>query len=204
MNNNKITESIDKSVYLGIPLHAYTLNNDMSSTVRDFNRRVNNILADFSFVDSNTLSVLFDSYCMSIYGSQLFKLYDKYSVNSIYVAWRMAIRRIWKIPNISHCRLLHYINDCNYIDSFFERRCIRFLYNIFNSGNQLYASTIKYSLTKSDSTLGENIRYLMHKYKFDMHQWYGSITSLFNKIDLYITSHTVIEDRCTGMAIKGT
>ena len=34
-----------------------------------------------SFVDSNTLSVLFDSYCMSIYGSQLFKLYDKNSVN---------------------------------------------------------------------------------------------------------------------------
>ena len=32
--------------------------------------------------------------------------------------------------------------------------------------------------------------------------WYGSITSLFNKIDLYITPHTVIEDRCTGIAIR--
>ena len=67
MNNNKIFESTGKSVYLGIPLHVCTLNNDMSSTVRDLNRRVNNLLADFSFVDSNTLSVLFDSYCMSIY-----------------------------------------------------------------------------------------------------------------------------------------
>ena len=37
---------------------------------------------------------------------------------------------------------------------------------------------IKYSLTNCDSTLGENIKCLMHKYKFDMHQWYGSITSL--------------------------
>ena len=34
-----------------------------------------------------------------------------------------------------------------------------------------------------------------------MHQWYGSIMSLFNQIDLYITSHTVIEDKCTGLAI---
>ena len=42
----------------------------------------------------------------------------------------------------------------------------------------------------------------MHKYKFDMHQWYRSITPLFNKIDLYITSHIVIEDRCTGIAIR--
>ena len=31
---------------------------------------------------------------------------------------------------------------------------------------------------------------------------YGSITPLFNKSDLYITSPTVIEDRCTGMAIR--
>ena len=115
----------------------------MTSTVRDFNRKVNNLLADFSFVDSNTLSVLFDSYCMSIYGSQLFKLYDKNSVNCIYVAWRKAIRKIWKIPNISHCRLLPYINDCNSMDSILERRCIRFLYNIFNSESQLYTSMIK-------------------------------------------------------------
>ena len=62
---------------------------------------------------------------------------------------------------------------------------------------------IKYSMTNCDSTRGENIRYLMHKYKFDLYQCYGFIKSLFNKIDLYITSHTVIEDRCTaGMAIR--
>ena len=35
-----------------------------------------------------------------------------------------------------------------------------------------------------------------------MHQWYGSIRLLFNKINLYITSNTAIEDRCTGMAIR--
>ena len=69
MNNNKTIESTDKCVYLGIPLHACTLNNDMTSTVRDFNRSVNNLLADFSLVDSNTLSVLFDSYCMYIHVS---------------------------------------------------------------------------------------------------------------------------------------
>ena len=68
---------------------------------------------------------------------------------------------------------------------FFERRCIRFSYNIFSSENQLYTSMIKYSLTNCDSTLGENIRYPMHKYEFDMHQWYGSFMLLFNKIDLY-------------------
>ena len=56
---------------------------------------------------------------------------------------------------------------------------------------------IKYSFINCDITIGKNIKYLKHKYKFDIHQWYGSLTPLFNKIDLYITSHTVIEGRCT-------
>ena len=106
--------------------------------------------------------------------SQLFKLYDKTRVNCISDAWRKAIRNNWKFSNIPHCRLQPYINDCNYIDSILKRRCIQFLHNKFNSENRLYNLMIKYSLTKCDSTLGENIRYLMHtcKYKFDMHQWY--------------------------------
>ena len=67
MNNNKIIESTNYCVYLGVPLFACTFNNDMSSSVRGFDRKVNNLLADFSFVDSNTLSVSLNSYYMSIY-----------------------------------------------------------------------------------------------------------------------------------------
>ena len=78
----------------------------MSSIVCDFNRQVNNLLVECLVVDNNTLFVVFNSNCMSIYRSQLFKLYDINSVNCIYVAWRKAIRNIWNIPNVSHCRIL--------------------------------------------------------------------------------------------------
>ena len=57
---------------------------------------------------------------------------------------------------------------------------------------------IKYSLTNCDTTIGENIRYLMQVYV----TCYGSITPLLNKIDLYSTSNTVTEDRSTGIAIR--
>ena len=132
---------------------------------------------------------------MNMYVNQCIQIKWNSMISEKHVAWRKAIRKIRKIPNISHCQLLPYIKDCNYIDSILERRCIRFLYNTFNSENQLYISMIKYSLTNCDSTMSENIRYFMHKYKLDMNQWYGSITTLLNKIDLYITSHIVIEDR---------
>ena len=58
-----------------------------------------------------------------------------------------------------HCRLL--TNDSKYIDSILERKCIEFLFGIFNSENQIYTSMIKYSLTNCDSTKGENIRCLL-------------------------------------------
>ena len=35
--------------------------------------------------------------------------------------------------------------------------------NVFKSENQLDTSMINYSLINCDSTLGENIRYLMHR-----------------------------------------
>ena len=33
--------------------------------------RTNNVIADFSYAESTTLSLLFNSYCMNVYGSQL-------------------------------------------------------------------------------------------------------------------------------------
>ena len=42
-------------------------------------------LADFSFLDSFTLSRLFDSYCMNLYGSQLFRYNDIKSMELLYV-----------------------------------------------------------------------------------------------------------------------
>ena len=90
MNNNKIFESTNKCVYLEIPLHDCTLSNDMSSTVRDFNKKKLTIysLISLLLIAIHYHSDLFGSYCMPIYGSQMFKFYDKNSVNCIYVSRR--------------------------------------------------------------------------------------------------------------------
>ena len=84
----------------------------------------------FSFVDSTTLSKLFNSYCMNMYGSQLLKFNDMKAMESLYIGWRKSIRKIWKIPYITHCNLLHHINDCKPIDFIMESRCIKFMWNL--------------------------------------------------------------------------
>ena len=45
--------------------------------VNDIYNRTNCLLADFSFTDSKTLSRLFNTYCTNIYGSPLWKHFDR-------------------------------------------------------------------------------------------------------------------------------
>ena len=90
----------------------------------DLNCRMNSLLADFSYCNSDTISMLFKSYCMNIYGSQIWKFYNK-EVNIFYTAWRKAIRQIYKLPYRTHNILINHIIQCYPIDIILEKRCIR-------------------------------------------------------------------------------
>ena len=52
----------------------------IDSAVKNLNCRLNNLLADFSHCNSNTLSTLSNSYCMNVhvYGCQLWKFNGKH------------------------------------------------------------------------------------------------------------------------------
>ena len=73
----------------------------------DLNCRMNSLLADFSYCNSDTISMLFKSYCMNIYGSQIWKFYNK-AAKKIYTAWRKAIRQIYKLPYRTHNILINH------------------------------------------------------------------------------------------------
>ena len=96
----------------------------IDSAVKDLNCRLNNLLADFSHYNSNTLSTLFNSYCMNVYGCQLWKFNGKH-INTFFTARRKAIQRIWKIPFRSHNKLVHLINSSHDISIILEKRCIK-------------------------------------------------------------------------------
>ena len=95
-------------------------------------------LADFSFTDSNTLSRLFNIYCTNIYGSPLWKHFDRKLLEPVYIAWRKCTRRVWKIPCTSHNVLIPYIHDSILCNVILEIRCIKFLWTLSNSGYDLY------------------------------------------------------------------
>ena len=71
---------------------------------------VNSVLYDFKYIPCDVKAKLFDSYCLDVYGSQLWN-YSKHDVDMFFTAWRKSIRRLWKIPNTTHCNLQWWQKD---------------------------------------------------------------------------------------------
>ena len=84
-------------------------------------------------------SQLLSSYCLDAYGSQLWPFYDK-SVKSCYVAWRRTIRKLWALPNTTHCKYFYTIINSLPIDLMLEKRCLKFIWSCSNSNNTIAKS----------------------------------------------------------------
>ena len=89
--------------------------------------RVNSVLYDFKDIPCDVKAKLLDSYCLDVYGSQLWN-YSKHDVDMYFTAWRKSIRRLWNIPNTTHCNLLSSINSSVPIVINLERRCAKFIW----------------------------------------------------------------------------
>ena len=63
---------------------------------------------------------------MNVYGNQICS-FKMTCLNKCYVAWRKAIRRIWKLLYRTHNNLLHLINLCLPIDVTLEKRFIKYI-----------------------------------------------------------------------------
>ena len=71
---------------LGVYLTNAISNKSIASTVHRFYGKVNSVLYDFKNVPCHVKSKLLVTYCLDLYGSQLWN-YDSIDVQSFYVAW---------------------------------------------------------------------------------------------------------------------
>ena len=69
---------------------------------------------------------LFQAYCLSFYGSSLWRL-DCLELNSLSVAFNIVIRRIWNLPQRSHTSVAHCLGSTGGIHNIiFSRFCTMF------------------------------------------------------------------------------
>ena len=153
---------------------------------------MNSLLAAFSYCNSDTISMLFKSYCVNIYGSQIWKFYNK-EVNIFYTAWRKAICQIYKLPYRTHNILINHIIQCYPIDIILEKICIQFICGLMNSEPILF---------NMSTTIGEHIKYFMYTYNIAMSDWYNSFSYIDKKIYVHVNRKVDMNVKYTAHAIQ--
>jgi hypothetical protein len=108
----------------------------MVNRINDFVRRVNVLCAKFRYLHTNARYALFKSYCMSLYGCQLWDLESKH-MELFYVAWRKCVCRVLNVNVRTHCALLPLICDDLPINVQLNKRFSNFFTNIRISQNVL-------------------------------------------------------------------
>ena len=73
---------------------------------------------------------------------------------------------------------------------------------LYNSNYSLYANIVRLSLYNGNSTTGENVRYLMHKYNIVNHDWSKNINKLYSKVELYVNHLINVDHKCTGSVMR--
>ena len=84
MLNGQSIQYVKKCIHLGNELCPTNKHVLIDNVVNDFNCRLNNLLADFAHCSSSTLSALFKTYCMNIYGSQIWAFSKNFQANFTY------------------------------------------------------------------------------------------------------------------------
>ena len=69
---------------------------DISRKTKDLLRRANYILCTFSFADHFVQSMLIKSFCLSLYGGQLWNLCNK-SLSHLQIVFNKVLRQIWNL-----------------------------------------------------------------------------------------------------------
>jgi hypothetical protein len=161
-------EQVKSLKYLGHHLIDDRQDPHIQHIKNDFIIKVNSVLGDFSDVSSTIRFDLFNTYCMSLYGSHICDLNDK-NMSSLYTEWRRSFKRVWKIPPRTHTRYLCHIARTMPPDVILKQRFINFFYSCLNSINPLLRK-ICMNAVCSRSIMGRNI------------------TTIFNEIGLHICS----------------
>ena len=88
--------------------------------------KANFVLFRFKSSDPHVKMKLFQAYCLSFYGSSLWRL-DCPELNSLSVAFNNVIRRIWNLPQRSHTSVVHCLGSTGGIHNIiFSRFCTMF------------------------------------------------------------------------------
>lgn len=216
--NGERVPVVNSAIHLG---NLISTNNDYDCIdygISKFNSSFNSFFATFGKCDIFVKNKLFTQYCSSIYGSQIWPIWNKSRMDKFYCKWRNAIRRIWKFPRNTHCNLLYVITGQNPLDAQLKGRFLRFYNTLCNSKNNIIHYFSKKMSCISGSTLNKNINQIMYEMNIDFNEfqkmsfddlkrsykyaWLRTISDLTYDHAIFILELCLIRDNLNSMNLN--
>ena len=156
---------IDTVTHLGHLLN-YNLSDapDINHKLRDMVRKANYVLVTFPSVGPLILTRLFQSYCLSLYGSCLWSLSSP-TLHSIEVAFNKILRKIWNLPRHSHTRIVHSVANLSSLFNIVSLRSHCLLLSALNSSSLLVKQIFSDSCSLCCSFCGYNFMFGSRHFK---------------------------------------
>ena len=166
----KPIEYVDSFSHLG---HIITSN--LSDTADITNRRntfvgqVNSVLCFFNNLNSSIKYKLFQSYCMSVYGCELWSLSND-KINDLCIAWRKSLRRVWGLPYNTHCYILPLLSQCLPLFDEICSRSLSFIKSCLLHKSKLVSEVSNYAIRygRYNSFLGHNALFCVRRYNINI------------------------------------
>jgi hypothetical protein len=137
---------------------------------------------------------LFNSFCCSYYGCELWDLQSA-TIDDFCVAWRTALRRIWRLPRNSHSRLVPLIADCLPLYDCLCRRTVKFVASCFTSDSPLVRTVAHYGVltARTSSVVGRNVHFCAQRYGVNC-ETLMIASDVVNLYDQFVSSHLSLDD----------
>ena len=156
---------VDSDKHLRNYISTNITDRNIIDNICDLYQRSNRVISDFRVCHSNALDSPHRTYCMHMYGCELWDLNCNF-IKDFKVAWRKIKRRILRFPYRAHNAIVHQLSYD--IDHQLETRMIKFVHLYLNHCNHVCRSIISPKLHCIKSTFASNYKYLSYSIIFLM------------------------------------
>ena len=108
---------------------------------------------------------LFRSYCMAMYGCELWSLNND-QLDNLCLSWRKSLRQIWRLPRNTHSYLLPILSRCLPLFDEICARSMKFIIACLSSDSSLVRAVANYGIFHGmqNSFLGRNAAFCVRRY----------------------------------------
>jgi hypothetical protein len=127
--------------------------------------QANNFICQFQNIGVLIKNDLFKTYCSSHYGSELWDL-TNCKIEDYCIAWRKALRKIWKLPYNASCLIVDIISNSVPIFDELCRRVMNFVYSCLHCDSDLIRFVASHGVSLGTSSpIGRNVSFCAARYE---------------------------------------